>query len=435
MKYAPHLELSHKNSPQWQFFESQQFYSLFHGGLGSGKSFILCHKILRLAVENPGVRGLVVSAKNKLLISHFIPMFRNLVGSCGMSHIYRASEKLLTLPNGSEILFQTAKEPILSWNCGWAAVDEGCFIEDERFGEIIGRLRVRCPHPQLVVVSSPNGKSGWVFDNFIKEPLENSFCVKGSSRDNKWNRTDFVSDMERAMDGKHIQCQIDGDFVDFSHDQIYSSFTDKNIAEIWPIPMTYGSMDAMKLTESIILTCDFGRRIGAWIVCQQFTINKKTYLAVIDEIHQENTDTMSMAEAFLSRYQGKTAVVEVRGEAMGHFIGGSTATKTDYDIINQTMGNIFKLSIMSRKRNPHHIDRINVFNMALKGNNDFQMRIHPRCEHLIEDINTCRYMGDGSRRFDKHQAGGIYTHHTDALGYLLYDLDTPLRNFTRNYSR
>lgn len=392
-----------------------------------------------LSALNSPCDGLIVSTDYPAQHDVIIPDFITLLDEVGIDHEYWASRHRIRLP-WAAVIFKTANKRIQGFQVSHAYIDEAAYCEDQAWYDVLARCSdKRAKKRQILATSTPEGRAGFFykyFDPVSKDKLASAHLVQGTMYHNRRNlHVDYVAGVESAYTEKMKRAYILGQPCDFNFDQIFDSFDrDKHVATTWSVKMGYGTRDLLELDPSrdLIISCDFGRKIGSWSCSQIFEINGKTHLAVQDEIFQEGTHTNTMAQEFIDRYKGRIRSVEVHGDATGGDDRHTAVSVTDYEVLRKTLEPFFQVNIVTKARSPRHTDRYNIHNSALQGGPRFEMKISSKCHYLIEDHVECRYMGDGSRRPDKAQANGRYTHGTDQLGYLLCDLNAvPLREFNR----
>src|SRR5574343_137997 len=426
-----------KHGAQHQFLKSDATYFALISGYGLGKTLILCWKALILASQNPGCKGLIVSHTYEQLTQNVMPKFIAVLDKCGITYTIKASEHTIQHPWGL-MIFRSADRPIVGHDCAFALVDEADLCSDDCFKDILARVRDKnAKKMQICFVGTPDkGKGGWIYTNFVKTPLPGSQLIRGATKENAKNLAPgYIEALTAAYPPKLRAAYLEGEFVDFSADAAYPSFNqEKHVKETFLIKMSSygGSIDIMRDNYNLELNVGlaFGVRVGAWIVFQRHRVGDTHYVAVIDEIYQEQTNTFQMAEEFIKRYKGKWKNITIYGDAAGKG-GQSAAFQSDYDLVRKLLADDFNINVIVPRKNPLVINRINNMELALVGNSEFEMRIHPRCKHLIEDFINVKYLSDGTRRLDKAANNGMTTHCTDALGYALMLVDTPLRKFDR----
>jgi len=102
----------------------------------------------------------------------------------------------------------------------------------------------------------------------------------------------------------------------------------------------------------------------------------------------------------------------VFGDAAG--AARSTSGRSDYAIVRAFFP---RAALRVGASNPPRRDRYNAVNLALRdARGRVRLRVHPRCTHLIDDLEQCVYQ-PGSSMPDT--ANPLRGHISDALGYLV----------------
>lgn len=161
----------HLYDAQARFVASDSLFSLFLGGVGSGKSHALAGWVIRRALSNPGSVGALLGRTGIDLATVLEPALFDRLQECqdqsGVCLIkdHDKGNATLTLINGSQIMFKPfnriAKVRGPTWT--FAGMDEVEFSEaspEEIWSVITGRMRGKGPLPGLAFATSPNGLRG-----------------------------------------------------------------------------------------------------------------------------------------------------------------------------------------------------------------------------------------------------------------------------------
>lgn len=161
----------HLYDRQVRFVRDRHLFSLFLGGVGSGKSVALTAKAIYLALKNPGSPGALFGRTGRDLDTMLLPsLFDQLQAcqdQCGASLIrdYDKGVAKLRLINGSCIYFRPYNRiaKVRSLTITWGLFDEVEWSEadsEEVWSVATGRLRGPGPVPCLGFATSPNGLRG-----------------------------------------------------------------------------------------------------------------------------------------------------------------------------------------------------------------------------------------------------------------------------------
>lgn len=190
---------------QARFITTPALYSLFLGGVGSGKSHALSAWVIARALANPGAEGALLGRTTPeiraVLLPHVFARLEEMQEATGVCYIaaYDKGNACLTLINGSTILFRPYNRiaKVRSLTLTFAAADEVAWSEadpEEVWSVLTGRLRGRGPAPGLGFATSPNGLSG-IVKRFVE--AQRSYADAAKARDAaemaKWARYHVVS--------------------------------------------------------------------------------------------------------------------------------------------------------------------------------------------------------------------------------------------------
>ena len=452
--------------PQYRFLRSRaQFAGLF-GGIGSGKSHVGCFWALVKALRNPRCLGLIGANSYRQLKDATLRTFEMLLRRHGIAYDFRATDMAFRLANGAEILCRSldSYDFLRGVELGWFYLDE---LRDTRFEAWqVVKGRLRSPNVDARegrVTTSPNGYD-WIYEEFICKPRDpetaaayaNHEAFFARTADNKHLPPDYVAALLASYDPLLAAQELDGQFLNVAQGRLYPLFDrathldptieldprlpiclalDFNvtpmtavIAQIEEGPEAGGQRgEAMPRTQSA--PASFPRPSGLW---------PRPSLRVIDELWLLHSSTAAMCEAFAewlrerceargqrveAKGQSRTAVPSplaplasgpllIYGDAAG--MARSTVGKSDYAIIED----VFPEAVLCvGNANPGRRDRYNAVNAALRdAHGAIRLRIHPRCRHLIEDLERTLYQPDSNEPDTRDPLRG---HISDALGYLI----------------
>ncbi|KKM21139.1 hypothetical protein LCGC14_1638450 [marine sediment metagenome] len=159
------------NRQQDGFMSSQASRLLFSGAFGAGKTIVLCAKGLKLSQDYPGNFGLICRKVRATLAQTTLKTFFELVCPGELIRDYNKSEGLVTLHNGSQILFGGLDDPLKlgSLNLGWVGVDEAIESEEDDWKMLEGRLRLRDVPHQIFAATNPGPPAHYLYRMFFTE--------------------------------------------------------------------------------------------------------------------------------------------------------------------------------------------------------------------------------------------------------------------------
>ncbi len=149
----------------------------------------------------------------------------------------------------------------------------------------------------------------------------------------------------------------------------------------------------------------------------------------IDEIFLTNSNTAGAIQETIKKFGNKGYRLKIVGDYAGH-TRQSSADFTDYERMKTDLSPYFQSIKMEIANNPRRLRRYNHVNSALRGTSKFQLKIHPRCSNLIEDLKFCMYKNDVVREIDK-DTDQSRTHLSDSFGYAIMNIGSPQAKFDR----
>lgn len=144
------------------------------------------------------------------------------------------------------------------------------------------------------------------------------------------------------------------------------------------------------------------------------------FTRVIDEVWiPDNSNTVRVCQELAQRWRHHKGDVYLYGDATGGSRGTSQTMGSDWDLVKQVLRPTFRdrLDSYVPRSNPPERVRINAVNSRLRSvDGSVWLRVDPKCQHLIEDLEGVVYR-EGSGEIDK-KGNPRLTHISDALGYL-----------------
>lgn len=228
------------NSQQDGFVVSKASRVLFSGAFGAGKTIALCAKGLRLSLDYPKNYGLICRKVRATLGQTTLKTFFDRVCPRELIADYNKSEGLVTLTNGSQILFGGLDDPLKlgSLELGWAGIDEAIETTEDDWRMIEGRLRLlNVPH-QIFASTNPGPPSHYLYRMFYQE--NRGEVYQSSSYDNPELPEDYrqrLAEFEGIYKDRYVLGLWKG-----LEGLVYSAFDDKvcliprfEIDKSWPV--------------------------------------------------------------------------------------------------------------------------------------------------------------------------------------------------------
>ncbi len=199
---------------QVDFLNCAEPFAAFVGGIGSGKSFVLCYDLLRRV--RPGGLYMVIAPTYPMLRDATLRSFSDLARRLGVPFVYNRSENRATLTRtGAEILFRSADNPetLRGPNLSGIALDEASLVGQEVYDISIGRLRQGRSVGFLRAVFTPKGPLHWTCEVFAGG-RPNTKLVRCKTKDNPFLPPGFVDAVEEQYgDTPFARQELDGEFV------------------------------------------------------------------------------------------------------------------------------------------------------------------------------------------------------------------------------
>lgn len=405
---------------QKKFYLSEASNPAFVGGYGSGKTYIHTVKGITLALQNPGLMGLVVAPTYRDLRDTNIDEWQNLLTEFGILYTYNKSLYEMVLPwFGTKILFRSADDPerLKGPNVAWAGIDEIARIDEKIWGVLVSRVRhPRANKKQTFAVGTPEGLN-WVYEKWVENPREGYELFQASSEENFLLGPEYIQSLLDSHDEDEIVEKLHGQFSAGVKGRIYKRFSrDEHVIEFNPFSSNYGRFDPALPS---FVTCDFNIDPCVWLLGQHNPSKKKVYF--FDEISVSDTDTSEMTELLLlkaKQYDIRHTELVVYGDPSGAS-RHTTGSKSDYGIIKEAG---FKEHQVARSAPPVK-DRIVSVNKLLFNTNanddQISLFVHPSCKKLIADFEQVKWKkGAGTTIVDKSNLK--LTHASDAAGYFIH---------------
>ena len=177
-------------------------YQAYGGGFANGKTSAGCVKAIILSIMFPQNQGMICRQEgNKLRLSTMQEFFKicppQIIDPKG-TNAQLGTVKFKRQYGGSTILYQGLQDKLVGTNLGWFWVDQAEEVPEDRFADLVGRLRKETAlydeegkligyAPQYGFVTfNPEGSNHWLYRFFhedSKEKLDNSKLYMASTYD------------------------------------------------------------------------------------------------------------------------------------------------------------------------------------------------------------------------------------------------------------
>lgn len=375
---------------QTVFVESPKPYTLFCGGVGSGKTHAGAVWAMEMALTYPRSNGMITANSYSQLKKATLPKFFQILDENNVKYHYKSQEGEIEIGNTKIFTMSAEKYDIFRGvEIGWAWSDECAFYRKEAFDVLIGRIRDRKGPCLWKGTTTANGFN-WLYDSFVSEPLSGSTIVTAKTQDNLANLSDnYYEQLKSQYDPRLARQELNGEFVNMSSGKVYYAF-DRN---------------------AHVRKCDSTDNRYIWVgmdfnvnpLCGVFAYEEADRVFITAELYQKDSNTFKASKEIVERFPFNS--ISIVGDDSGS--KRKTSGKTDYEILRRSGLHVINF------RNPGVKDRYNNLNRLFSQGRLF---IDPSCKKLIEDLEKMTY----------DNKDPMLSHASDALGYVCWHLN-PLK--------
>ena len=410
------------NHPQAEFMNTSTPFSGFVGGYRSGKTFIGCVKLWKLAAAHPGIK-----------LGYFAPTYPQVrdifydtieeVGDEFSDHAgmpctvdINKSEHTVKLIIGGDV-YATVKcrsmehpHRIVGFDISHALIDEIDCMKKEKadaaWKKIVARMSsVRDDYPVNTVdfTTTPEGFN-WMYDFFVKQLREKPelkrfySLVKASTLKNRKNLPDdYIDKLYATYPSNLVDAYVNGEFVNLTSGGVYTCYDRK----------LNNTDRGVKATDHLHIGMDFNVGKMSAIVHVEDNRDGTKITSAVDEF-MGLLDTPAMIKAIENKYPEHR--ITIYPDASGQNRKSSNASETDISQLKKS----FKVN--ARTKNPFVKDRVaSVQGMLCNANEERRYFINEvLCPETAESLEQQIYNKQGEP--DKSHDND---HPNDALGYYI----------------
>lgn len=406
------LKLKYNPLPTQELvFDDDITENIMHAaGLGSGKTFNLCNKLLKLSVLNKGYDGGVLSPDYPSFKKDIHPTFESIFAANrlkkGRHWNYHQTDKFYSFSwtKGKLWVFSAEKE-IAGPNLGYGGINEFSLCPWIRVNEFIRRVRMNAPFKQRVFAGTPEDKYGWLQDyvnmmNNLAEVEPDKFkIVHGDTTENIHIDKDYHKTLEYLLDEQALKVFKQGRIIKLSTDLFYYAF--KREHEGKPFNVNPAAVHIPSMTVYANMDFNVGR------MTTTFAHKNGAYDDFFDEFElRGNSDTPQAAEEIKKRYGTQNIIITIDASGKNRKTSGAS----DYQLL--VAAGFPKERVRFKSVNPRFRQRQLLVNGRLdKG----YIRINPKCKVLIKDME---HVEQNRLTFEKiKDKEGKLTHASDTLDY------------------
>lgn len=410
-------------------------YMAYFGGVGSGKSLVLCAAMICQGVIHGGEYVIARQFMPELKRTTYKTFLEICPPELIVEHKIALSEVHIRSASGKPAIFYFVglDEPdkLRSLNLSGFGIDEGSQVSEESFLLLMNRLRNPKGLRKGLVVGNPAGHN-WVYSYFIKQDMFKTQAAKDQFRlilapstENVHLPEGYVESMLATYSQERIQREIMGSFDAFEG-MVYPEFRrDLHVIEPFKIPETW----------TRVIGVDHGyRNPSAWVwgaVDQDGNvyIYREFYESewLIDEIVKGNKGKNKAGVLTLMKGEKiEAAYIDPSTRAVRNEKNGEKVS--DFTLYKDALPADFPLLVANNDVTPG-IDRVKSFLKPDPVTNKPKLYIFNTCTNLVEELVKYRY-----RELTHTQTGKMNEreepykhddHAVDALRYLIMSRPEP----------
>lgn len=377
--------------------------NMISAGLGSGKTHVLCRKMLKLSALNRGHPGAIMAPTFTDFRRDIKPEMEKILSQelnlrHGVHWWYHGQyNEYRFVWNKYPLYVLSGENSIAGPNLAYCGINEYSLIKWERIQEMLRRVRVKeAPYRQRCMVGTPEDKFAWLED-FVElqkkeeEKKPGSFKLTfADTRENVHVDPEYRAHLEAMLDSQSLRVFASGEIVRIGGNYFYYTFTrERNVTDHWdhdPNLIVYANLDfnVGKMSTT------FCHKIG----------NHSHYF---DELYLEgDSDTQKMGEAIAVRFGTNNIVLTLDASAKNR----KTSGMSDVQIL-QKLG--FK-NIRFKRHNPRFRER----QLLICGRLERGLILfHPRMKRTIKDMAKVMQLNN----FEKDKSNLDLTHFSDTVDY------------------
>ncbi len=173
--------------------------NLLVGGAGSSKSYSTAQWILSKAYNEPNKRFLITRKTLPSLRITAFKLITDLLREYNLPHNLNKSELIITLQNGTELLFKSLDEPekIKSAEFNYIWIEEATEINIDDFRQLNLRLRrTNTVINQMFLTCNPISKLNWIYTELIEGKREDIAYHQSTYKDNPFLTKEYIDQLE-----------------------------------------------------------------------------------------------------------------------------------------------------------------------------------------------------------------------------------------------
>ena len=387
--------------PQERFVFSESLHPAMVAGYGAGKSQAGVIRILLRAMQYPGMSFAFVEPTFDLVRLIAWPRFEEILGAWNIGYTLNKSEAVMTLENGSRIIFRSADNParLVGFEVADVLIDEIDVLAQkdaqETWIKMIGRARQKKPDGAantVACVSTPEGHK-WLYGTFERQKRPGYELIRAPTSSNPYLPDGYLDALKATYPENLLAAYCDGYFTNLTSGAVYPEF-DRTLNF---------SNEEIKPNETLHCGMDFNVSRGAAVI---HVLRGDEPHAVAEFVNV--FDTPAMIALIKRDYAGHPIVIYP--DASGNNRKSNNASESDIALLKAAG---FRVSV--NPTNPRVKDRVLSVNMMIHKDGLRRYRINPeKCQQLVESLETQAYDRNG----EPDKTGNL-DHVIDAAGYFI----------------
>jgi len=405
-----------------QFMESRHRNVFIKGSAGSGKSYVICQKILIRMLSEKTCNWMIVRKVASTLNDSVFKQMKSIITDMGLDKKFKITQNPLSITainTKNYVVFKGVddREKLKSiTNIHNVFIEEATEIDWDDYLQILARVRSKpSDYTQIVCAFNPVSPMHWlklkVWDE--EATLNNSLLLTTTYKHNIYLDENAVIQYENmfSRDPVFAAAYLRGEWPIVSREgSMYFSFDHKNIK-----PLQYNKNNALHIS------LDFN--VQPYATCLVFQVKDKDIYLIDDIVEEYPATTFGLIRKFCTKYKGHKEPLYVYGDMSGKQ-RKTNDDRTDYNIVESEL-----------KKDGFHYDmRVNNYNPSVKmtarflndimTNTTYNFYVNDTCLRAINDLNNAKSDMNGDKLIEKERRDGLtyekYHHMGDCCRYFIH---------------
>ena len=388
------IDSSFFNEAYIPYLNRDEKFQVFYGGAGSGKSyFIVQNLILKLLKQKQKL--MVVRQTFATHRDSTFAEFKSALEYMGILDMCKISKTTLDieLPSGSTIIFKGADEEskllsISGVTVTW--VEEATEISKEIFDQLVLRMRGGRLRKHMYLSFNPISATHWLKAEFFDNPRDDAFICHTTYQDNRFLEQEYIDNLLDMKDRNPVKYDV------------YAlgkwGTTGKKVYENW----VEADFDRYHLVKNNIylqsaIGVDFGYISDATTLIATLVDLENRKIYIYDEMYEHGLLNNEIASEIIAKGYGKERII---------------ADSAEKKSIDEIRGYGVPRIEPAKKGSGSIMQGVQFINQ-------FQIYVHPRCVHTIDELENYSYKKDNKTGQYLNQPIDDFNHLLDALRYAL----------------